>query len=558
MLRGSHCFAIEERRAKAEAYRHPDCELARACDANCPELVEELLLAGASANGCLQAGFELWHRAGGLGKLWIEDVYHLESFPQYLDGMKYRLTQKNGMKFSTLSHFQWSSLPLEERLDEIAQSVAIPRLFQAVRSAYDHARQASRVAMPTNFLDSLRILDLLLAHGADLQARATFLALNTQLTVTASRAELAAEPEDDADYPEPGVILVGDQHGRGATAFDFALALKQSVVSLISEVSAESQSSDHFASVDRRMAMVVSKLSDAGRKAGNLRPTMSQVPKSTHDMWCGMLLNKRLSDCTFRCQADGGEEVTLPAHKVVLAAASPYFDALVSGRWGTDGCITTTTDPAVLRAVLTFVYTGVLLEPPQADVETEAKAEEAEAAAEKASGLAAEGDSVGSAAWASLKDERLAREAAQAWALQLLAVAAEYSLVSLQQLCEQRCIQTVSAGSVQALMEKAHLLGCFRLKQACFAFVRQNSIVDMLTAPEILTMAAESPALYVEMVEAIGGGKNTAKRFVHAGGGEENAKTVRFGGGEELGRLDKRPRRDLPSAQWGENTEQPL
>lgn len=70
-----------------------------------------------------------------------------------------------------------------------------------------------------------------------------------------------------------------------------------------------------------------------------------------------MLLNEDFSDMRFVCE--GGEE--FPAHKAVLAAASDYFKTLFSGRWKTtavDGKLETRNPPHIVKAMLSFIYTG--------------------------------------------------------------------------------------------------------------------------------------------------------------------------------------------------------
>lgn len=71
-----------------------------------------------------------------------------------------------------------------------------------------------------------------------------------------------------------------------------------------------------------------------------------------------------LCDCTL-CPAGANVEHGLQAHRVVLAAASPYCRALLSGLWGEHQALTCVIDLPTLPAdsvltVLTAVYSGRL------------------------------------------------------------------------------------------------------------------------------------------------------------------------------------------------------
>lgn len=71
-----------------------------------------------------------------------------------------------------------------------------------------------------------------------------------------------------------------------------------------------------------------------------------------------------LCDCTL-LPAGISRECGLRAHRVVLAAASPYCRALLAGPWGAqrgDGCIIDlpTLSAASVQTVLTAIYSGEL------------------------------------------------------------------------------------------------------------------------------------------------------------------------------------------------------
>ena len=196
--------------------------------------------------------------------------------------------------------------------------------------------------------------------------------------------------------------------------------------------------------------------------AKSLALPMTRVPSVARETWSGLLLNDLCSDVTLVC-AD--EE--LPAHTCVLASASEYFRQLFTGPWRTqvaDGKLSTSVSAEVMRGVLSFIYVGEI-EP--ALVEREAEA--------------------------------------------VFSVAQQYFLRELSKLAEARLLGSIGVDTLKRLLVLADLHDAQALKQQCIAFVRQNK-VTALTAPSMLGLAGEKPALWAELVEMASANEPAAKR----------------------------------------------
>jgi hypothetical protein len=85
-------------------------------------------------------------------------------------------------------------------------------------------------------------------------------------------------------------------------------------------------------------------------------PTVT-IPQSVANTYKNLLLSSNQSDIQFVC-SDG--EI-LPAHKIILAAASPYFETAFDGPWAENtpkGEWHTKHPSSLIKAVLTYIYTG--------------------------------------------------------------------------------------------------------------------------------------------------------------------------------------------------------
>jgi hypothetical protein len=84
----------------------------------------------------------------------------------------------------------------------------------------------------------------------------------------------------------------------------------------------------------------------------------------------------------------------------------------------------------------------------------------------------------------------------------MLAVASEYSLLCLRELCEASCARSLSVNNVKIVLQLAHLHDSSPLKRSCFAFVKKN-MAKVLTDPSVMSLAVEDAGLWAELSAAI-------------------------------------------------------
>ncbi|CAB9523031.1 RCC1 and BTB domain-containing protein 1 [Seminavis robusta] len=186
---------------------------------------------------------------------------------------------------------------------------------------------------------------------------------------------------------------------------------------------------------------------------------------ATIQMWHHMLFSEKFSDVQFQFE----DNTVVHAHKCVLAAASPYFDNYFSGPWGKnhpDGVWKTTNSVPIMKAVLTYIYTGsvdmdVLLQP-----------------------------------------ENLSHT---------LSLAVQYQLPDLQKLVEASLKKALQLVTLKDTLVTAQMHSLMDLKAACFDFIRTHSL-SVMFEPSIMSMAQEYPDLWMELAETVGGRKNSNKR----------------------------------------------
>jgi hypothetical protein len=203
----------------------------------------------------------------------------------------------------------------------------------------------------------------------------------------------------------------------------------------------------------------------------NTTPPSVTVSKSVSETWKALLFSEKFSDIKFQCQ-DG---TVLHAHKCVLAAASPYFSTAFEGPWGehhTDGSWETSNPPAVMEAILSYIYTGAVTPVLQEVMDGQPQV--------------------------------------------MLVVASEYDLSELQALCEASCVRSLADDNIKSMLQLAHLYGTTALKHSCFGFVQQH-MATVLTDPIMAALATEDAGLWTELTAAIspkpddGGNENVSE-----------------------------------------------
>jgi speckle-type POZ protein len=168
-------------------------------------------------------------------------------------------------------------------------------------------------------------------------------------------------------------------------------------------------------------------------------------------LWAGLLGDTDFCDVAFKC--DGGD--TVPAHRVVLAAASPVVRTLFEGDWkeNTGNAIEVTgCSASSIRNLLALVYTGELRGDPA----------------------------------------------------ELLALTARFMMEPLKQECEPRCIAQLDSGTAdfKGTLYVAHRHSCAQLKARCFDFFRCHTEV-LIFEPEVAAIAKEPEDLWKELQDYV-------------------------------------------------------
>jgi hypothetical protein len=183
-------------------------------------------------------------------------------------------------------------------------------------------------------------------------------------------------------------------------------------------------------------------------------PTVTMIPQSVANTYKNLLLSSNQSDIQFVC-SDG--EI-LPAHKIILAAASPYFETAFDGPWAENtpkGEWHTKHPSSLIKAVLTYIYTG--------DVS----------------------DSVAGETF-----------------MDMLSIAGEYNLPSLTELAAFHCIRSMSVANFKKMAQLAYIHGIENLKKACCEFLKTNKVA-ILKNPNVMSLPTESPDLWAELTAGI-------------------------------------------------------
>jgi speckle-type POZ protein len=181
------------------------------------------------------------------------------------------------------------------------------------------------------------------------------------------------------------------------------------------------------------------------------------------------------------------------AHRVVLAARSPVFAAMLTGsmREATAAAVPVPdVDPAVFRALLHFAYTDAL---PQ---ELEA-----------GGGLAVP------------------------LAQHLLAAADRFALTRLRRICERRLCETVDAATVATTLALADQNNAADLKRVCLAFAARH-LAQVIPTPGYAHMVTACPGLQAELLETVAAAGAGGDRRRPAGESGDERRVRARGGGE--------------------------
>lgn len=179
------------------------------------------------------------------------------------------------------------------------------------------------------------------------------------------------------------------------------------------------------------------------------------VLESVANTYKSMLFSEDFSDVTFQC-SDG---VSIPAHKNILAASSPYFEAAFKGNWAEnnpEGIWPTTHSSSIMKSFLTLIYTG--------------SKEECQKILQNN-----ENDPIG-----------------------LLDLACEYNMKPLVLISVDNCIKHLKLDNVRMMIQSAQRHSCEQLKKASFEYIKANA-TKALMSPDMVSLATEDPELWAEL-----------------------------------------------------------
>ncbi|GAB2285687.1 BTB/POZ and MATH domain-containing protein 4 [Dionaea muscipula] len=224
-----------------------------------------------------------------------------------------------------------------------------------------------------------------------------------------------------------------------------------------------------------------------------------QVPESDIGMHFGMLLdNMEGSDVVINVD---GEK--FPAHKLVLAARSPAFRSEFFEKLNEDKqeIVLTDMEPKVLKAILHFIYTDMLVE--EVDLDPSTSCSE-------------------SSMSGSLR-------------IKLLEAADKYGLTRLKRLCESCLCKEISVNSVCKVLALADCHHATELKAVCLKFAAENLAAVMRT-DGFIYFKENCPSLQSELLKTVagceedcssGGGKSRSVWAQLSDGGDTNGRRVR-------------------------------
>jgi len=181
-------------------------------------------------------------------------------------------------------------------------------------------------------------------------------------------------------------------------------------------------------------------------------PEMVLVPASMQQLFQDIYSDHSTSDVTL--EAEGR---ALPAHRIVLSGASPYFRALLTGPFleGNATRVVMECEFDVLEAMLQFIYTG--------------------------------------------RQDTLVKKDP----LRVLPIAHKYGLDALQHVCEINARNGLAMANLGVCLRLGHLHGSGILRDACLDFIAKNPVKSMCR-PEIYTLRIEDPELWIKLIVTLG------------------------------------------------------
>lgn len=223
-----------------------------------------------------------------------------------------------------------------------------------------------------------------------------------------------------------------------------------------------------------------------------------QVPESDIGAHFGILLeNEDSSDVTFNVD---GEK--FHAHKLVLAARSPVFEAEFSDAMEEDKqeVVVTDMEPRVFKALLHFVYNDTLIE----DEEFSASS---------------------SSSVLSVSDTLEAK---------LLAAAEKYALPRLRLICESVLCKVITVNSVSHILALADQYHATDLKNVCLKFTAEN-LIPVMRSDGFQYLKENFPFLQSELLKTVAGcedefsvwGKTRSVWAQYSDGDDTNGRSVR-------------------------------
>lgn len=204
--------------------------------------------------------------------------------------------------------------------------------------------------------------------------------------------------------------------------------------------------------LDRAIIMLDRALEHMG-----VEPRTERVLTGVTTSYKSMLFSEEFSDITFVC-SDG---VSIPAHKLVLAANSECLKTAFQGPWAAnhkDGKWETSHSSELMKALLTIMYTGSVAE-----------------------------------------SKKLAKKTEP---MDFFQVVFELGVKALYDMALACCINSIYEANVKEMLQLAQLHSSRPLKTACFEYAR-NKAGKVLTQPNMVKLASEDPDLWQEMCDFV-------------------------------------------------------